>query len=133
MTTFKRIATATALVVGATAAVSVMTAGAAHAACNSDGIQLRISNISNLQIQGMGRTPDCTHAQTLKLTIQRDRWWGWEDMASKTMYGGSTWTYLYFTCRGRDSNGYRLLATGTTVGGSAIVKATPKINTDCGA
>ncbi|MBB5866638.1 hypothetical protein F4553_000017 [Allocatelliglobosispora scoriae] len=111
--------------------INVALESPAAAACTPNDIVLQTYKSGNW-IDGRASMPTCGDAsRSSTLTLQRSRWYGWEDLGYGTVYGDGYWYYVSYNCAGTGTHEFRTIATGGTVGGVGYVRESNHITVTC--
>jgi len=115
----------------ATVGVNVAVASPAMADCSPNSIQLQTYRSADL-IVGSARINGCGNSSVRTTVIlQWGRWWGWEDLASRTAYGDGSWYGIFWNCTGTGTHTFRTIAVGRTVGGSPYTRVSNETRQTC--
>ncbi|HEY6797186.1 MAG TPA: hypothetical protein VI248_21140 [Kineosporiaceae bacterium] len=114
---------ATAVVIG----LAVAAPAEAHAADNSC-LHIGRTSRSGNTITGYGSISCGTGAN---LTIQRSRWYGWEDLTTTPFHGTGHDAYISYDCGGTGKHDFRTIVWGYNVLGDYIVKSSNVITASC--
>jgi hypothetical protein len=115
--------------VGLASSTNAEAKAATAAACdNHIGVTRKAGNV----ISGFGsQARNCgTRGQTF-LTIQRYRWFGWENLVTKKIVGPGHDVYVRYNCAGTGTHTYRTIHTGRTVGNSPLFRQSNHIRVTC--
>jgi hypothetical protein len=82
-------------------------------------------------IRGYGSQANCGSSGRSYLTIQRSRWYGWEDLATATVIGSGHDVYVTYNCAGTGTHTFRTIHTGSTIGGTPLFKESNRITATC--
>lgn len=86
---------------------------------------------SGSTIVGYGSQANCGTNGRSTLTIQRSRWYGWEDLVSIPVIGSGHNVYVRYNCAGTGTHDFRTIHTGRTVGGAPLFKGSNVIRVSC--
>jgi hypothetical protein len=82
-------------------------------------------------IIGYGSQANCGSQGTSYLTIQRSRWFGWEDLTTQSVTGSGHDVYVSYNCSGTGTHTFRTIHTGRTIGGNPVFKGSNQITVTC--
>lgn len=82
-------------------------------------------------ITGYGSQESCGTQGRSTLTIQRSRWFGWEDLVSSTVTGSGHDVFVRYNCSGTGTHEFRTIHTGRTISGSPNFKESNHITVTC--
>lgn len=125
---------ATSAVFAGAVAAGILVGAPASAQAAALACELHIGKTykSGSTIVGYGsQTPDCGPNGVSTLTIQRSRWYGWENLASATVRGPNYDQYVRYNCSGTGTHTYRTIHQGRTIGGSIKIKISNEIRVSC--
>jgi hypothetical protein len=94
-------------------------------------LQIGTTYKSGTTIVGYGSQADCGSSGTSYLTIQRSRWYGWQDLATVTLIGSGYDKYVRYNCSGSGTHTYRTIHTGRTVGGEPRFNESNHLRVSC--
>ncbi|MEU6711299.1 hypothetical protein ABZ897_07420 [Nonomuraea sp. NPDC046802] len=112
--------------------VAMTTAAAQATTAMACELHIGKTSKSGKTIVGFGsQSRDCGTRGKSTLVIQRSRWYGWEDLASKTVTGSGYDGYVRYNCSGAGTHTYRTIHVGRTIGGSPKFKESNRIRVSC--
>jgi len=101
---------------------------AAAASCN---IYIGTLTRSGNTLTGRGSQNGCNANSVSYLTMQRSRWFGWEDLKTVKIVGPGE-NYVNYNCAGTGKHEFRAIHTATTVGGTHLFQESAHHTFDCG-
>lgn len=94
-------------------------------------IHIGVTRASGNVISGYGSQANCGTKGTSYLTIQRSRWYGWEDLVTQTVTGSGHDVYVKYNCAGTGTHDFRTIHTARTIGGEPRFKESNHIRVSC--
>lgn len=82
-------------------------------------------------LTGRGSQANCGPKGTSYLTMQRSRWYGWEDLKTVKIVGPGE-NYVKYNCAGTGKHEFRVIHTGRTVGDKPVFKESAHHTWNCG-
>ncbi len=82
-------------------------------------------------LTGRGSQANCGPKGTSYLTMQRSRWYGWEDLKTVKIVGPGE-NYVKYNCSGTGKHEFRVIHTGRTVGDKPVFKESAHHTWNCG-
>ena len=82
-------------------------------------------------LTGRGSQANCGPKGTSYLTMQRSRWFGWEDLKTVKIVGPGE-NYVNYNCAGTGKHEFRVIHTGRTVGDKPLFKESAHHTWNCG-
>jgi len=113
------------------AAPALATPAAPAAAAGTGCLNIGLTTEQLLIITGYGSSACDPHAD-IKLTIQRSRWWGWEDLETADVAGPGYDQYVHYNCAGTGVHDFRTIIWNGYLFGTRVQKASNVITVDCG-
>jgi hypothetical protein len=116
----------------AVATAKPVSARAALAGCTPSNASPLVQKIGS-SISGAGRFLNCTGSPYATITLQRLRWYGWQnlDSASGTLYPGATYWWVSWNCANAGTYTYRTIMTGRNNGGSPWTRESGHLRVAC--
>jgi hypothetical protein len=87
---------------------------------------------SGNSIFGYGSQAGCGSTGTSNLIIQRLRWFGWEDLATRTVQGSGHDVYVSYDCSGTGTHTFRTIHGTINLNASPRLKVSNEIRVNCG-
>jgi hypothetical protein len=94
-------------------------------------LQIGVTRKNGNDISGYGSQSNCGPNGDSYLTIQRSRWYGWEDLSTQTVHGSGHDVYVHYNCAGTGTHEFRTIHTATTIGGNYKFKESNHITVTC--
>ncbi len=82
-------------------------------------------------LTGRGSQANCGPRGTSYLTMQRSRWYGWEDLKTVKIVGPGE-NYVKYNCAGTGKHEFRVIHTARTVGDKPVFKESAHHTWNCG-
>lgn len=82
-------------------------------------------------LTGRGSQANCGPKGTSYLTMQRSRWYGWEDLKTVKIVGPGE-NYVKYNCAGTGKHEFRVIHTARTVGNKPLFKESAHHTWNCG-
>jgi hypothetical protein len=94
-------------------------------------IHIGVTSRSGNTISGFGSQENCGTMGVSQLTIQRSRFFGWEDLTTVNVVGSGHDVFVRYNCSGTGTHDFRTIHTGRTIGGTPLFKGSNIITATC--
>lgn len=94
-------------------------------------LHIGVTRKSGNTISGYGSQANCGSNGRSYLTVQRSRWYGWEDLTTVPVIGSGHDVYVRYNCASSGTHTFRTIHTGRTIGGTPAFKESNRLTVTC--